>query len=71
MPVYQVKEKSTIENEGKLYQSGAIVELPSSLGAFHEPNVMVVATEAAMGALDEDDDEDDDDEDDDEDDDDD
>jgi hypothetical protein len=40
MPVYQVKPDRTIEHENRCYFQGDVVELPSVLGAFHEPNIL-------------------------------
>lgn len=58
MPTYQVKPLSTISHEDVLYQAGEVVELPSELGAFHEPNLIAAITTVS------DEDEDDEDEDD-------
>lgn len=41
MPMYQVKSGCTIEHNNRCYFEGDVVELPSALGAFHEPNISI------------------------------
>jgi len=40
MPLYKVKPNRTIEHENRCYFENEMVELPSYLGAFHEPNIV-------------------------------
>jgi hypothetical protein len=39
----QVKQGCMIEHENCRYFEGDVVELPSALGAFHEPNLLIYA----------------------------
>ena len=43
MPMYKVKQGCMIEHENCCYFEGDVVELPSALGAFHEPNLLIYA----------------------------